>query len=48
LAVNYEKMMALPDDKVLAFHRNGLLQLIEMHRLSLANMSRFAAKRNKV
>lgn len=47
LAVNAEKLAALPDEKVLAFHRNGLLQLIEMHRLSLANMGRLAAKRNK-
>ncbi len=48
LAVNHEKLMALSDEKVLAFHRSGLLQLIEMHRLSLANMSRLAAKRNKL
>jgi hypothetical protein len=48
LAVNHEKLMALPDDKVLAYHRNGLLQLVEMHRLSLSNMSRLAAKRNNM
>ncbi len=46
LAVNHEKLMALPDDKVLQFHKSGLLQLLEMHRLSLANMGRLAARRN--
>jgi SapC len=47
LAVNQEKLNALPDATVLEFHRNGLLQLLEMHRLSLSNMGRFAEKRNK-
>jgi hypothetical protein len=47
LAVNAEKLQALPDDKVVELHRNGLLQLLEMHRLSLSNMGRLAAKRNK-
>lgn len=47
LAVNQEKLMALPDDKVLEFHKAGLLQLLEMHRLSLSNMGRLAQKRNK-
>jgi hypothetical protein len=46
LAVNAEKLQALPDDKVVELHRNGLLQLLEMHRLSLSNMGRLAAKRN--
>ena len=48
LAVSAEKLAALPDDKVLALHRNGLLHLIELHRVSMSNMSRLAAKRNKV
>lgn len=47
LAVNHEKLMALPDDKVLAFHRNGLMALMEMHRVSLGNMTRLVAKRNQ-
>ena len=46
LAVNQEKLQQLPDAKVLEFHKSGLLQLLEMHRLSLSNMGRLAAKRN--
>jgi hypothetical protein len=46
LAVNAEKLQALPDAKVVELHRNGLLQLLEMHRLSMSNMGRLAAKRN--
>lgn len=47
LAVNQEKLNQLPDAKVVELHRAGLLQLLEMHRLSLANMARLAQKRNK-
>jgi hypothetical protein len=47
LAVNDEKLRQLPDAKVLELHRAGLLQLLEMHRLSLGNMARHAQKRNK-
>lgn len=46
LAVNNEKLAALPDEQVLAWHRNGLMTLIELHRFSMANMGRLAAKRN--
>jgi len=46
LAVNSEKLQQLPDAKVLELHKAGLLQLLEMHRLSLSNMGRLAAKRN--
>jgi hypothetical protein len=46
LAVNNEKLQQLPDAKVLELHKAGLLQVLEMHRLSLANMGRLAAKRN--
>lgn len=46
LALSNEKMQQLPDDKVLEMHKSGLLQLLEMHRLSLSNMGRLAAKRN--
>lgn len=44
LAIDEEKYAALPDDKVLHLHRNGLIALLEMHRLSLANMNRLVAK----
>lgn len=44
LALDEEKYGALPDDKVLQLHRNGLIALIEMHRLSLSNMNRLAIK----
>ena len=47
LAVNEEKLQKLPDAQVLELHRAGLLQLLEMHRLSLQNMARHAQKRNK-
>lgn len=46
LAVSQDKMRELPDAKVIELHKAGLLQLLEMHRLSLANMGRLAAKRN--
>lgn len=45
LAVNAEKLNQLPDEQVLKLHRAGLLQMLEMHRLSLSNMPRLAAKR---
>jgi hypothetical protein len=44
LALDEKKYAELPDDKVLQLHRNGLIALIEMHRLSLGNMNRLAAK----
>lgn len=45
LAINDEKYAQLEDAKVLDFHRRGLLQLVEYHRLSMRNMRRLAAKR---
>lgn len=45
LAVNHDKLQQLPDAKVVELHRMGLLQLLEMHRLSLSNMGRMAARR---
>lgn len=42
LAVNEQKLTELPDDQVLRLHRNGLLALLEMHRVSLGNMPRLA------
>jgi SapC len=42
LAINEEKLSKLEDDKVLQLHRSGLLSLIEMHRVSMGNMSRLA------
>jgi hypothetical protein len=44
LALDEKKYAELPDDKVLQLHRNGLLALIEMHRLSLTNMNRLVSK----
>lgn len=44
LALDEKKYAELPDDKVLQLHRNGLIALIEMHRLSLGNMNRLASK----
>ncbi|MFN3302494.1 MAG: SapC family protein [Roseateles sp.] len=44
LALDEKKYAELPDDKVLQLHRNGLIALLEMHRLSLTNMNRLAAR----
>ena len=45
LAVNEEKFAKLDDKVVLDWHRRGVLQVIEMHRMSMSNMRRLAAKR---
>lgn len=44
LALDEKKYAELPDDKVLQLQRNGLIALIEMHRLSLSNMNRLATR----
>jgi len=44
MAVDEEKLAALPDDQVLSLFRSGLLSLLEMHRVSMGNMNRLAAK----
>ncbi len=44
LALDEKKYSELADDKVLQLHRNGLIALVEMHRLSLTNMNRLASK----
>ncbi|MDR7295432.1 MULTISPECIES: SapC family protein [Roseateles] len=44
LALDEKKYAELPDDKVLQLHRNGLIAMIEMHRLSMTNMNRLAAR----
>lgn len=44
LALDEKKYAELADDKVLQLHRNGLIALIEMHRLSLTNMNRLVNK----
>jgi len=44
LALDEKKYSELPDAKVLELHRNGLIALIEMHRLSMGNMNRLAAR----
>lgn len=44
LALDEKKYSELADDKVLQLHRNGLIAMVEMHRLSMTNMNRLAAK----
>jgi len=44
MALDEKKYAELPDDKVLQLHRNGLIAMIEMHRLSLTNMNRLVGK----
>ena len=44
LALDEKKYAELPDDKILQLQRNGLIALIEMHRLSLGNMNRLATR----
>lgn len=44
LALDEKKYAELPDDKVLQLHRNGLIAMIEMHRVSLTNMNRLVGK----
>lgn len=44
MTINEQKLAELPDAKVVELHRNGLLELITMHRLSLGHMSRLAAQ----
>ncbi|MEJ6001987.1 SapC family protein [Paucibacter soli] len=46
LALDEEKYAALDDATVGELHRNGLLALLEMHRLSLGHMSRLAGLHN--
>jgi len=42
LAVNEKKLGELPDATVVELYRNGLMSLIEMHRISMSNMNRLA------
>ncbi|MDN3920791.1 SapC family protein [Roseateles violae] len=44
MALDEKKLAELADDKVVQLFRNGLLALLEMHRVSLGNMSRLASK----
>lgn len=44
LTLDEKKYAELADDKVLQLHRNGLIALIEMHRLSLSGMNRLVSK----
>jgi hypothetical protein len=44
LALDEKKYAEMADDKVLQLHRNGLIAMIEMHRLSLTNMNRLVGK----
>lgn len=40
MAVDEKKLAALPDAKVLEFHRNGVLGLIHAHQISMRHMRR--------
>lgn len=42
LAIDEEKLAALKDEQIVQLYRNGVLSLVEMHRVSLGNMSRLA------
>ncbi|MET0209365.1 MAG: SapC family protein [Burkholderiaceae bacterium] len=42
MTINEKALAELPDAKIVELHRNGLLELITMHRLSLGHMSRLA------
>lgn len=42
MTVDEKKLAELDDATVVRLHRNGLLALLEMHRLSLGNMARLA------
>jgi hypothetical protein len=44
LAIDEKKLAALPDAKIVELTRNGIMSLIEMHRVSMTNMNRLAAK----
>ena len=43
MAVDEKKLLELPDAQVVELVRNGLMSLIEMHRVSMSNMNRLAA-----
>ncbi|WP_077033129.1 SapC family protein [Pelomonas sp. KK5] len=42
LAVDEKKLSELPEAKIVELFRNGILSLIEMHRVSMGNMNRLA------
>ena len=44
MAVDEKKLAELPDAKIVEFYRNGIMSLIEMHRVSMTNMNRLASK----
>jgi len=44
MAVDEKKLAELSEAKVAELYRNGILSLIEMHRVSMTNMNRLAAK----
>ncbi len=45
LAIDEEALKNLPDADVLAMHRNGALELVHAHRISMANMRRLVELR---
>lgn len=44
MTINEKALAELPDEKIVELHRNGLLEVITMHRLSLRLMSGLAQK----
>lgn len=44
MTIDEKKLGELDDATVVRLHRNGLLSLLEMHRVSLGNMGRLAGK----
>jgi hypothetical protein len=44
MTINEKVLGELPDDKIIELHRNGLMEVITMHRLSLRHMSMLAEK----
>ncbi|HEX7436601.1 MAG TPA: SapC family protein [Caldimonas sp.] len=46
-AVDEEKLQALPDATVLELHRNGLLMLLQVHLLSMANVRHLVMRKTR-
>ena len=45
LTLDDERMNALTDAEIVELHRNGLLGILHLHRMSLGNMQRLLARR---
>ena len=46
LVVDEERLRVMSDDGILALHRNGVLELIHAHRVSLSNLSRLVDRKS--